>query len=291
VPYDPNRRKLSDVVGQQAAMPFEAEALAALAAHPRPTDFAVRSAAFSFWQSPEGSQTSIAVAVPGSALTARLDPAAKVQKVSVAVLSLVKAEDGRIVDRYRRVDPYEIPEAAYAGVRAKDLVFSHPLHLPPGRYTIETAVIDLEGKHIGTAETVLESPAPSKGIGMSSLVLVGGVEPAGPNADAADPLVFSGKRIVPHLAPAVEAAAKPVIYFVVYPDSTGAAKPAIQVQFFNAGSLIAEKTQDLPAPDASGAIPMFIGLPTRPGNSEVRVTVSQGANSAGGDLHYQVKGN
>jgi hypothetical protein len=291
VTYDPNRRKVADVVGQQAAMPFEADALAALDAHPRPTDFAVRSAGFSFWQSPDGSQTSIAVAVPGSALTARPDPAAKVRKVSVAVLSLVKAEDGRIVDRYRRVAPYEIPEAAYDGVRAKDLVFSHPLHLPPGRYTIESAVVDLEGKHVGTAETSLESPPRRDGIGMSSLVLVEGVEAAGSNADVADPLTFSGRRVVPHLAPAVEAAAKPVIYFVVYPDSTSAAKPAIRVQFFNSGSLIAEKTQDLPAPDASGAIPMFIGLATRPGDSEVKLTVTQGANSAAGNLQYQVKGN
>ena len=65
---------------------------------------------------------------------------------------------------------------------------------------------------------------------------------------------------MPHLAPSVEAAAKPLFYFVVYPDSTNSSKPTIRVQFFNDGSLIADKTQDLPAPDSSGAIPMFIGL-------------------------------
>jgi hypothetical protein len=123
---------------------------------------------------------------------------------------------------------------------------------------------------------------------MSSLVLVEGVEPAGAGSDAADPLVFSGKRVVPHLSPAVDAGSKPLIYFVVYPDSAGA-KPAIRVQFFNAGSLIADKTQDLPAPDSSGAIPMFIGVATRPGASEVKVTVTQGANSAAGSLQYQVR--
>jgi hypothetical protein len=285
VTYDPNRRKLADAVAQ---MPGEAEAVAALEARPRTADFAVRSAGFAFWQSPDGSQASVAVAVPGAALTARADSAAKVRKVSVAILSLVKAEDGRVVDRYRRVAPYEIPEAAWAAVQAKDLVFSHPVHLAPGRYTVETAVVDLEGRHVGTAETVLESPPQRRGIGMSSLVLVEGVEPAGPNADAADPLVFSGKRVVPHLAPAVEAGSKPLIYFIVYPDSA-AAKPAIRVQFFNAGALIADKTQDLPPADASGAIPMFIGVPTRPGDSEVKVTVMQGANSAGAGLQYQAK--
>jgi hypothetical protein len=259
VTYDPNRRKLSDVVGQ--AIPGEAEALAALDAHPRPRDLGVRSAGFSFWQGPDGSQASLAVAVPGAALTAKLDPAAKAQKVSIAILSLVKAEDGHVVDRYRQVAPYEIPEAAYAAVRARDLVFSHPVHLPPGRYTIETAVVDLESRRIGTAEAVLESPPQRNGIGMSSLVLVEAVEPAAANADAADPLVFSGKRVVPHLAPGVDAAAKPLIYFVVYPDAANPAKPSIRVQFFNGGALIAEKTQALPAPDASGAIPCFSASP------------------------------
>lgn len=277
VAYDPNRRKLADVVAQQAAMPGEAEAMAALES--RKSDFPVRAAAFFFWQSPDGSQTSVAVSVPGSALTARLDPGAKVQKVSVAVLSLVKAEDGRIVDRFRRVAPYDIPEAAYAAVRARDLVFSHPVHLAPGRYTIQTAVVDLEGRHVGAAEMVLDSPPPRKAIGMSSLVLADAVEPAGNNADAADPLVFSGKRVVPHLAPEVDAAAKPLIYFVVYPDPTDSTKPSIRVQFLNNGAVIADKTQPLPAPDASGAIPMFIGLATHPGDSEVKVTVTQGANS------------
>jgi hypothetical protein len=287
VAYDPNRRKLSDAVAQPS-MPGEAEAMAALDAHPLPADFAVRSAGYAFWQSPDGSQVSIAIAVPGAALTARTDPAGKVRKVSVALLSLVKAEDGHVVDRYRRVAPFEVPETAWAAVQAKDLVFSHPVHLAPGRYTVETAVVDLESRRIGTAEAVLESPPPRQGIGMSSLVLVEGVEPAGAASDAADPMVFSGKRVVPHLAPAVDAGSKPLIYFVVYPDSAGA-KPAIRVQFFNAGSLIADKTQDLPAPDSSGAIPMFIGVATRPGASEVKVTVMQGANSAARSLQYQVR--
>ena len=285
VTYDPNRRKLADVVAQQATMPGEAEAITALDAHT--SDFRVRTAGFSFWQSPDGTQTSVAVSVPGSALTARLDPGANVQKVSVAVLSLVKSEDGRTVDRYRRVVPYDIPEAAYTALRTKDLVFSHPVHLAPGRYTVQTAVVDLEGRHVGTAETVLESPPPRRGIGMSSLVLADGIEPAGSNADAADPLVFSGKRVVPHLAPEVDAAAKPLIYFVVYPDPTDSSKPSIRVQFFNAGAPIADKTQALPAPDASGAIPMFIGLATHPGDSEVKVTVTQGGNSEFKSITYK----
>jgi hypothetical protein len=242
----------------------------ALNAHPRPQDFDVRSAAFSFWQSAAGSQTSIVVGVPGTGLSGRLDRATGVNRVSVTVLALVKAGDGRIVEKYSVVAPYEIPDADYAAIRTHDLVFSHPVHLAPGRYTIETAVIDLEGRRTGTSETVVDSPPPRVGIGLSSLVPVDRVEAVTGNADAAG---------------------KPVIYLVVYPDSANAAKPTMRVQFFSAGALIAEKTNDLPAADASGAIPMFIAPATRPGEAELKVTVVQGADSATGSFRYRVTAN
>ena len=291
VPYDPHRRALSEVVRRQTPTSFEAQAMEALNAHPRPQDFDVRSAAFSFWQSAAGSQTSIVVGVPGTGLSGRLDRATGVNRVSVTVLALVKAADGRIVEKYSVVAPYEIPDADYAAIRTHDLVFSHPVHLAPGRYTIETAVIDLEGRRTGTSETVVDSPPPRVGIGLSSLVPVDRVEAVTGNADAADPLIFEGKRVVPHLAPAVDAAGKPVIYLVVYPDSANAAKPTMRVQFFSAGALIAEKTNDLPAADASGAIPMFIAPATRPGEAELKVTVVQGADSATGSFRYRVTAN
>ena len=124
---------------------------------------------------------------------------------------------------------------------------------------------------------------------MSSLVLVEGVEPAGPNPDAADPLIFSGKRVVPHLAPSVEAAAKPLFYFVVYPDSTNSSKPTIRVQFFNDGSLIGtRRISPLLTPPALS--PCSSASATRPGDWEVKVMVTQGADSAAGSLLYQVNG-
>jgi len=287
VAFDPHRRLLSDVVSRQTPS-WESDATAALDAHPRPQDLTVRAAAFSFWQSPEGSQTSIVVAVPGIGLDGRLDRATMLRHVSVALLALVKAADGHIVDKYGRMTPYEIPDADYPRLRAGDAVFSHPVHLGPGRYTLEAAVIDLEAHRTGTVETVADSPLQRTGIGLSSLVLVDHVEPVTGNADAADPLIFEGKRVVPHLAPTVDAAARPLIYFVVYPESSAEAKPAIPVEFLHAGALVAARTQDLPPPDASGAVPMFIAPATEGGDNELKITVTQGAHSATGSLQYRV---
>ena len=287
VPYDPDRRTLSSALKQQES--FEADAMAALNAEPRPQAFPVRTAAFRFWQSGAGSQTSVVIAVPGTSLTStRVDGGAPLDKVHLGLLALVKAADGHVVEKFSLDGPYEMPHDEFVKVRAHDLVFSHPVHLPPGRYTIQAAALDLEGKRTGTDEIVVESAPQAAGIGLSSIVLTDRVEAADRNADAADPLIFDGKRVLPQLGSVLDDTVKPLVYFVVYPDSSNAAKPTVQVQFFNAGKLLAEQSADLPAADASGAIPMFISAATRPGDCELKITVRQGGDSATGSARYRV---
>jgi hypothetical protein len=173
-------------------------------------------------------------------------------------------------------------------VQASAITYTHPVSLPPGHYTVETAVVDREGGRSAVNVFPLESPQPPKGLGMSSVVLVQQVEPLNGPADASDPLVFQGKRMVPMTGSALKPTAKPVVYFVVYPDKANAEKPKIQVEFLSGGQVLAKQTADLPAPDASGAIPMIVGAATRPGNCELRITALQGSESATGSVSYTV---
>jgi hypothetical protein len=286
VPYDSHRRTLPDVVTQRTATALETEALGVLNAYPRPQDFAVKSAVFSFWRSAAGTQSSIVVGVPVTSLSATR--AAPVNKVHVTVFAAIKAEDGRIVEKFTIDAPYAIPDREYATVRSHDLVFSHPVHLLVGNYTLETAVMDREGQHAGTAEIAVESPPQRSGVGLSSLVLVDRVESANANADAADPLIFEGKRVIPHLAPTFNSGENPFVYFAVYPDASNLSKPVLQVQFLNGGRPIAEQTAELPPPDVSGAIHMFVKVAPPPGDNWLKITVSQGKDSASESVHCQV---
>ena len=284
VPYDPNRRLLTETPG------FAKEALEALKATPRPKAVAVQVAAYHFWQSAGGTQTSIVVGVPGTALSAtRAGNPVPMNKLHLALLALTKGEDGAVVDQFSLDAPYEITDGDYEGLRAQGLRYNRAVHLPAGRYRVEAVVLDREARRAGTAEIAIESPPPRNGIGLSSLVLADRVEAADDRADAANPLIFEGKRVIPHLGP-VDAETKPIVYFVVYPDSANPGKPAVRVQFLNGGQVLAEQTASLPAPDASGAIPMFIGVVTRPGESELRVTALQGDASATESLRYEVTG-
>jgi hypothetical protein len=289
IPFDPNRRTLPDVQTQKTSMAFEKEALGMLNANPRPLDIAVRSAAFHFWRSAGGTQSTIVVGVPGTSLSAtRTGGAAPIDKVHVALFALVEADDGRIVEKFTLDAPYAVPDQEYATVRAHDLVFSHPVHLPDGRYTVKAAVMDREAKRAGTAALVVETPRRRNGIGLSSLVLVDRLEPVNGTADGADPLIFDRKRVVPRLDAALDAGQKTFVYFVVYPDSSNTSKPTLQVQFLNAGQPIAEQKAELPAADASGAIPMFVTVATRLGEGGLKITVFQGSDCASDTLNYRV---
>jgi len=94
--------------------------------------------------------------------------------------------------------------------------------------------------------------------------------------------------MVPMAALELKSTAKPVVYFVVYPDKANAEKPKIQVEFLSGGQVLAKQTADLPPADPSGTIPMIVGAAMRPGNCELRITALQGSASATESVNYTV---
>lgn len=265
-----------------ALRPHESLGLAALSEPAPPRDFGFHQAALQF-----GGRQALAVSVPASALAATPRPERGVQAMHVSVLALVKDASGQVVDKYSTDAPYEIPEANLAAVRNSTLSFSHPLGLPPGRYQIESIVLDREGRRAGVAASALEVAESRPAVGISSVLLVERLEQAGA-PDPADPLLFQGQRIIPYLAPDVPPEATPMAYFVVYPNQANAARPRIDVEFLVDGQSLAKQSADLPAPDSTGAIPMVIRAATRPGQCELRITAVQGSETAPARVTYRV---
>lgn len=279
---------MPDLKGAGPLTPVESTGLAVLSAQPRPHAFAFRVTGYHFQSDGANSRGTLAFELPGSKLGATADPARQAHKFEVSLLALIRDADGQVVDKYSIDMPYLIADAKLAAVRADDLTYTHPVDLPPGHYTVDTAVVDREGGQ-ATAETAeIDIPAPAKGVGISSLVAVEHIEPANVQADAADPLTFKGKHVIPMVEATVSPAAKRYIYFVVYPDKSNAEKPKIHIEFKTGGQVFAESTADLPAADATGTIPMFVAAVTRPGNCELQITALQGKESASEHLQYAV---
>jgi VWFA-related protein len=269
---------------------FEVAGLMALDAKPRPHAFDLRAAAFHF--RPEGAtaQYGVAFETPAANLTATAEPEQKKHRLHASLLALVKDASGQIVDKFSQDSTWEIPDDKLAVAQAQPITWTHPFNLPPGHYTVETAVLDREGNRAGTNVLEFDNPG-HKGIGLSSVMLVRQVEAVKGQADAADPFEFATSRVIPELAPALNPASLPYVYFVVYPDKAKEAKaekPQIEVQFLVDGVVVATQTSDLPPADASGAIPMVVGAVRRPGRCELKIAALQGAESAEQSVKYTV---
>ena len=279
---------MPDLKGSGPLTPVESTGLAVLNAQPRPHAFDFNVTAYHFQKDGSHSRGTLAFELPGTKLGATADPARKTHKIEVSLLALIRDANGQVVDKYSIDTPYFIPDANLAAVRATALSYTHPIDLPPGHYTVETAVVDREGSQASAEAAQIDIPAPSKGVGISSLVVVQQLEPSNAPADTADPLSFKGKHVIPMVEALVNPAAKRYVYFVVYPDKSNTEKPKIHVEFKTGGQVFAQQTADLPAPDATGTIPMFVAAATRPGNCELQITALQGNESATEHLKYAV---
>ncbi len=272
--------------------PSEMAGLAALNVHQPPHAFEFRAEAFQFRPAAANSQNDVVFEIPVSSLQATSEPALNRSRMHVSLLALVKDASGQVVDKFSQDSPYEIPAENLAKARGTSINFSHPLSLPAGHYTVEIAALDREANKASTSKIGFDSPV-RKGVGLSSILLVGQMEPVTGKVAAADPLEFQpdpaqGKRVIPELSTALGSNVSPYVFFVVYPDKSIADKPKIQAEFLINGQVAAKQVADLPPPDATGAIPMVINTAAKPGNCELRITAMQGGSSSVQSLKYSI---
>jgi len=276
--------------GSAALTGYELIALDALNTRPQPHAFEFRAGAFRFPAWDTDSQYALAFQLPGASLTVIPEPERKKSRLHVVLLALVKDSTGQVVQKASRDFLTEIPDERLGALRAGSLTDTQPIALPPGRYTVETAVVDREGGRASTNVFQIDNPERQQRLGLSSLALVQNVEPAGAQAaaDSPDPFQFQGQRVTPELASNLPAGAQPSVYFVVYPDKSQTERPKIRVQFLLNGKALAQQTAELPPPGASGAIPMTIGAIALPGNCELKITAIQGGESAEESVQYSI---
>ena len=270
----------------------EVAGLGALSLKQPPHAFEFKAAAYQFRPNAVNSQNDMVFEIPAANLTATPEPAVKRHRMHVALLALVKDASGQVVDKFSQDSPYEIPDENLTKAQATSITFTHPLSLPPGHYTVETAALDRESNRATTSTVAFESPE-QKGVGLSSVMLVQHMEPVKGKVEQSDPLQFQpdpaqGQRVIPELATDLNPSATPYVFFVVYPDHSLTDKPKIHVEFLVGGQVLAKQTADLPAPDATGAIPMVINTAAKIGRCELRVTALQGNSSIKRSLTYSI---
>ncbi len=235
------------------------------------------------------SQIEIAFDIPIAGLTATPQPSDHTQAIHGSLLAVVKDAQGQIVQRLSKDVSSVVSDVEFAKLRSQSMTYAKPVTLRPGHYTIETAVVDWEGRRQSTSVTNLDTTAQT-GPGISDMALVRSLEDLRREPNANDPMEFDGKLILPAASNQLASGIEGSVYFIVYPGDTNAAKLAMHIEVFRNGQLVAKRDSPLEAADSSGRVRVLIGAVPEPGTYEVKVSAPLDGRVVERSLKYTVAG-
>ena len=269
----------------------EMTGMKALDSATRPHAFDYKAEALRFASGDGASQFAVVFNVPISSLTGTPEPATSSHRYHVSLLAVARNSDGQVQDWFSRDVPSRVGDKYLPSLADRQMIWEHSFHLAPGRYTIETAVVDEEGNRTST-DVLPVTSAPSAAPDLSDIMLAQEVKDLERTQDQEDPFEADGRRVLPLATSAVPPGTNPVLYFVLYPGAKNPEKTRLHVEFFRDGKEIARRSVDVGPPDPNGTVPMLISaVQKKPGNYQVRVAISEGGVQVARSLSYSIAGN
>jgi VWFA-related protein len=276
-----------------ALLAYEMPLLAALGAKEPARDFPHHAGVLHFGAKGREREALFLAQVPLADVRLAADEARGTYRGHLTLVGVVRDEAGRPVARVSHDWPVEGPLAERDRTRRTSAVFRRPMTLPPGRYSLETAVQDRETGALSAERSAFAiAEAPPGALALGSLSVVRKAEAAGSGGE--DPLRVAGVTIHPEIGTPTLPRSMPEVplFLLVYP-SLGANAAQMRLELLRDGQPVAETRPPLPPPEADGRVAWVGGLPTRalaPGRYEVVATVRQGDDSAEERATFEVAG-
>jgi hypothetical protein len=261
--------------------PYEVPLLHALGRTPLPQDLKFKAGALQFGQRDGMRQVSLVFDLPLRDITFTEDKEKKLARSHVSVLSLVKDDSGRVVEKLSRDVAMNHPLEKVAGFQSGRFISTRAIELPPGRYTIESAVGDQEKTIYSARRSVLVVTPPADGPRISDMALVRRLDRIPEEREAGDQLYLQDSRVVPTLDEEILGGSSRLaaVFLVVYPDAGSPEPPRMTIEILRDGKLLNQGNPPLPPVNASGACPYVLNIGLggmEPAQYELRATVAQG---------------
>ena len=279
--------------GSPVLFAWEVPLLKSLGSAPLPRNFDYHAGAMHFQPLPDGVRCAVVVEVPIRNLTFTDNQETKMYSAHLSLLALIKNQQGAIIQKFTRDLPLHGAVDKEEAVKGGNFIYEDFFTVPPGRYTLETALLDHNGEKVSAKRVSFLARATPSGVNLSSLAFVRSFDKR-PLTEAEEALRYEGGKITPTLTAAVPA--KPgvalSVYLVVYPDKNIAAAPELTLQFMSDGQLVGQAQPPLPAPDAAGRIAYVASSPTasmKPGIYQLRARVKQGDSIAQEDSTFTIE--
>ncbi len=229
----------------------------------------------------DGTDTQVFVELPLRTLSPKTDPAKNTESVHFAMAALVKDAKGEVVQKLTRDRSLTVtPEQMKAG----NFTEKFSATIPAGKYSLETAVMDRESGKVGAQRSEL-IVAPKKGVAISSITPV---KLYNPNAkpEPNEPFQYQNGTISPTLISTLTVASPDAtlpLFFTVYPDSSIAAKPTMEIEFLQGGNSLGKLPLPLADADAQGRIQTVFSVPAGKfpeGTFVIHAIATQGSTTA-----------
>jgi VWFA-related protein len=232
------------------ARSLETAALSLLDRTPLPNAFPVSAIGLSFPDPARPGLTPLLVNVRTDALRFDVDARRSIYSGQLSIVVRVRDGQGREVEtvsqQYLLTGEAKDLEAAKNG----DILFYREVDLPPGIYTMDSAVLDVAGQRGSVRVATLNvPPAEPSSLGMSSLIVVHRIEEvadAPPQTASAAPPLYVGRTLIyPNLGQPIHRSSESELpfYFTLYGDTAGVRASA---EILRNGEPIAEAPIQLP---------------------------------------------
>ena len=273
---------------------YEVPLLSALNAVELPHDLNYESAAMHYLGAQNEPVCLIAIDVPLAGLT--FQPTGGEQFGGrLSYVALVKNEKGEVVKKFRNEIPMNIPSSKMQAVKTGHFIYTEHFDLAPGKYDLETAVLDSEnGNKISAHKgsfTVLPSSAQ---LAISSVSFVRDMKDKLASTELNDPLLVGAKVISPSLDPVVVKGSNSALpfYLVAYEDKAATAAPKLVMEFSKDGRVLGQAAPELGQPDKNGRIQYVGTVPAAsldPGDYTIRFLLQQGTETAEESASFKVQ--
>lgn len=283
-------------VGQLPVLDYEAPALAAAQkARSEPNAFPFRAGALSF---PATNRTGLALVLaeaPLSAFTFARNNDKKTYSADFSIVGLIKDQSGQTIQKLSQHYPLGGPVDSLEGAKKGQLLFYRETQLPPGSYTVQLTAYDASTGKTSVRTSSLEIPtADESRPRLSSVTVIKRGEQLTAEEKKTDhPLRYEDLILYPNLGePVLKSAASQLTYFLTAWSAKGSQAPLqLTVEILQNNRRLGRTSGQLPAADQQGQIKYASSFPLdkfQPGVYELKVTVSDGKNSASRSTNFTV---
>ena len=264
--------------------PFELPLMALLKHQELPGEIDYRAAVLNMEHESDGNVALIALETPVSGLELHTDTSTNLSSAHVSVLATIKGSEGTPIERFSEDIARRWSAASSAGTAPGFISFERSFAAPPGKYVLETAVIDSFGGKTSAKRQAFEIPASRSLPDLSDLIVVRGMEPLNAEGSEPDLLWRADKRVEPNLYGQLPAGAHSVsVFFLAHTDPKSQIPATVKLEVLRDGVPLRGKplTSTLNSGQEFSAVVQGFAISSAAnGEYQLRETLVQGEKSS-----------